>query len=269
LSRSDSTSHRNTGHAALRRDPIRLALIEPQILVREALIALLERAGGIAVVVAASDCGEILPTLQQSAIDLVLLTVESQLEDPEGTLERIVGGPAQRRRVLVLTSHTDPAFQVRMVELGAMGVVLKDQTGEVLRRAVTRVHDGEMWLDRSRLTLVMNDLTRAQRDLPDIDIVKVQSLSTREREVVALVADGLSNGRIAERLFISSVTVRNHLTSILSKLDLPDRFQLAVYVFRRGLVLCPPTPAMRRMSETMNGGPVRPGKRRGVRQSHG
>ena len=74
---------------------------------------------------------------------------------------------------------------------------------------------------------------------------------------VALVADGLTNKQIADRLFISHATARNHLTSILGKLNLPDRFQLAVYAFRRGLVLCPQTGARLRMSATMKGRPAR------------
>ena len=77
------------------------------------------------------------------------------------------------------------------------------------------------------------------------------SLTPRERQIVALVTEGLTNKDIAERLFISEATARNHLTSILDKLDLTDRFQLTVYAFRRGLVLCPQTPAMVRLAATM------------------
>ena len=77
------------------------------------------------------------------------------------------------------------------------------------------------------------------REPKDRELVKIESLTRREREIVALVTEGLRNKQIAERLFISEATVRNHLTSILDKLELGDRFDLAVYAFRRGMVSYP------------------------------
>jgi DNA-binding NarL/FixJ family response regulator len=143
-----------------------------------------------------------------------------------------------------------------MIESGAMGVFMKDQTGDVLGRAIRKVHAGELWLDRTRTANVVSRLTGGRRD-EEFESAKVQSLTGREREIVALVADGLTNKRIAERLFISEATARNHLTSILGKLELTDRFQLAVYAYRRGLVLCPQTGAMLRMSATMKALPAK------------
>lgn len=81
--------------------------------------------------------------------------------------------------------------------------------------------------------------------------MKVESLTPRERQILMLVTEGLTNREIAERLFISEATARNHLTSILDKLDVTDRFQLTVYALRHGLVLCPQTPAMLRMAAKM------------------
>lgn len=235
---------------------ITVALVEPQILIREALRLLLNADGGIKVVADASSPGEILPALRTGRVHVVLMSVESGGEDPFGPLGELTSLLSEHRRALVLTADADPGMHLQLIELGAMGVFMKDQSSDVLGKAIRKVHAGELWLDRTRTANIINRLTGGRRD-EHFEAAKVQSLTAREREVVALVADGLTNKQIAERLFISEATARNHLTSILAKLELPDRFQLAVYAFRRGLVLCPQTSAMLRMSATMKGRPVK------------
>jgi DNA-binding NarL/FixJ family response regulator len=140
-------------------------------------------------------------------------------------------------RVIVLTAATDLAVHTRAVELGAMGVLSCDETGAVLLKAIQKVHAGELWLDRARTAGIVTQLARGAHKDPDT--VKIESLTTRQREIVTLVAEGLTNRQLAERLFISEATVRNHITAILDKLELRDRFQLAVYAFRQGLVTYP------------------------------
>jgi len=118
-----------------------------------------------------------------------------------------------------------------------MGVLSCDETGAVLLKAIQKVHAGELWLDRARTAGIVTQLARGAHKDPDT--VKIESLTTRQREIVTLVAEGLTNRQLAERLFISEATVRNHITAILDKLELRDRFQLAVYAFRQGLVTYP------------------------------
>jgi len=84
------------------------------------------------------------------------------------------------------------------------------------------------------------------RQEEDNEVAKMATLTSREHEIIALVGEGLKNGAIAQRLFVSEATVRNHLTSILSKLGLSDRFELAVYAFRQGLVQYPEAQDRRR-----------------------
>ncbi|MBP7571319.1 MAG: response regulator transcription factor [Acidobacteria bacterium] len=143
-------------------------------------------------------------------------------------------------RILVFTSSGDARVCTRAIELGASGVVSKDASASVVVRAVLKVHAGELWLDRAKTAAV---LSRAIRRRHDPETLKIASLTKREREIVALVGEGLRNSAIAERLFISEATVRNHLTSILGKLELADRFDLAVYAFRHELI--PPPEAVR------------------------
>lgn len=135
-------------------------------------------------------------------------------------------------RILVVTSTLDTRLHARAMENGASGVMSKDHPVALLRRAVEKVAAGEVWLERGKTATLLRHVMRRARD-PEAE--KINALTKREREVVSLVGEGLKNSAIASRLFISEATVRNHLTSILGKLGLSDRFELAVYAFRHEL----------------------------------
>jgi DNA-binding NarL/FixJ family response regulator len=236
-------------------DGITVALVEPQALIREALRLLLNADQGITVVAEAPSLEAMAESLRDLPVHVVLMSVEPGGDDPLGPLGELTS-LLPEGRTLVLTGDGDPGLHLQMIEFGAMGVFMKDQTGDALGKAIRKVHAGELWLDRTRTASVITLLTGGRQD-EQVEAAKVQSLTAREREVVALVADGMTNRQIAERLFISEATARNHLTSILAKLDVSDRFQLAVYALRRGLVLCPQTGAMLRMAATMKARPAR------------
>ena len=122
------------------------------------------------------------------------------------------------------------------MHLGAVGVVLKEKAPEVLIKAIEKVHEGEIWLDRAMVANVFSAASRF-RDTRKNDPGGSQdrTLTEREREVIALVGEGLRNKQIADRLFISEGTVRNHLTTIFSKLEVSDRFELLIYSYRHSL----------------------------------
>jgi DNA-binding NarL/FixJ family response regulator len=229
-------------------NPIRVGLIESHHLLRDALRTLLDASGTI-VIVGESSGVDMLEMVQAKRPDTVLLVMEGNVEREFALLNQIPD-VADLAHVLVVTDEVDAGFHARAIELGARGVVMKDQPGHVLVKALMKVCAGEIWLDRARTAGVVNRLTRRRVD-EDPDIVKIESLTPRERQIVSLVTEGLTNKDIAERLFISEATARNHLTSILDKLDLADRFQLTVYAFGRGLVVCPQTPAMMRAAASM------------------
>jgi len=143
-------------------------------------------------------------------------------------------------RLLVLTETLDLEAHRRAVHMGAMGLVLKDRAAEVLIKAIEKVHDGEVWLDRSLMASVLSERSREERPQTlDLNASRIASLTGRELQVVELVCLGLKNKQIADRLFISESTVRNHLTSILAKLELSDRFELALYAYRQHLAAPP------------------------------
>ena len=144
---------------------------------------------------------------------------------------------ATNSRVLVLTGLRSTESQRRAIIAGAMGVVLKEHAAEVLIKAINKVHQGEVWLDRSLMGSVLDAITQA----PEVDpeTARIDSLTERERQVLALIAEGLKNKQIGERLFISETTVTHHLSSIFSKLEVSDRLELVIYAFSRNLVKVP------------------------------
>ena len=227
----------------------RVGLVERHQMIRDALRTLLDAAGTLAAVGDASDASDVMPMIEAFRPDAVLLCMDGPGEREVALLHQLPT-IAERTNALVLTNDPDIALHTHAIELGARGVVMKNQPGAILAKAVLKVCAGEVWLDRARMAGVLNRLTHREQD-DDPESMKIDSLTLRERQILVLVTEGLTNRDIAERLFISEATARNHLTSILDKLDLTDRFQLTVYAFRRGLVLCPQTPAMLRIAARM------------------
>jgi DNA-binding NarL/FixJ family response regulator len=142
-------------------------------------------------------------------------------------------------QVLVLTGVRDMDLHRQAIQLGAMGIVLKDHAAEILIEAIEKVMAGEMWLDRSMLVALLGTSARGDSDP---ERVKINMLTEREREIIALLAEGLRNKQIGERLYISEITVRHHLTSIFNKLAVSDRVELLIYAYRNGIVAAPTRP---------------------------
>jgi len=221
---------------------IRVVLAEPLRLIRDALCALLE-SQGMTVVGGLNDTPDLLLLIEQQQPHVMLITLDGWGDDDVALL-RNLPTVAERVPTLVLTAEFDNELHAHVIELGVMGCVVKTQPAELLVKAIRKVSAGELWLDRARTATILSHLARKRVRLDDDpDAMRIESLTRRERQIVALVTEGLKNSHIAERLSISEATVRNHMTSILDKLGVSDRFELAVYAFRRALVPCPQTPA--------------------------
>src|SRR4029434_2983091 len=147
---------------------------------------------------------------------------------------------APEARILVLTGVRDPEIHRQAIRHGAVGLVLKVKAVETLLQAITKVRAGEVWLESTMIARVLGDLTRPQPS-PQVsaEATKIARLTEREREAITLVGEGLRNKHIAERLYISEATVRHHLTAIFAKLDVSDRFELAIYAYHHGLAKPP------------------------------
>jgi DNA-binding NarL/FixJ family response regulator len=148
-----------------------------------------------------------------------------------------------KTRVIVLTASDDKNEFVQAMKLGTSGIVLKQTATELLIKSIRKVHAGEIWLDSHTTAAVIrqfvaNDETPAMQSLPPAPPTRERErspLSQREREIVALVAQGFKNKEMAEKMFISEQTVKNHLHNIFDKLGVSDRLELALYAIHNNL----------------------------------
>jgi|SRR6185295_349290 len=220
-------------------EPIRILLIDDHVIVRAGLRMLIENHDGLVVVGEAGTRVDGLALAEREQPDVVLLDLDMGAESGLDFMPQLLEA-APNARVVVLTGLRDGDAHRRAVHLGALGLVFKDKAAEVLIKAIEKVHSGEVWLDRSLTATVLSEMSHADdRRKADPEMEKISFLTEREREVVGLVCEGLKNKQIGDRLFISESTVRNHLTSILSKLDLSDRFELALFAYRHHLAKPP------------------------------
>jgi DNA-binding NarL/FixJ family response regulator len=211
-------------------DKVRLLIVAAHPVVRAGLRHTFQDREDLEIVGESTCASDAAAVAQVARPDVILVDPDS-----EEVGLRAVAALAQfaEGRILVVTASVDPKVHARAMELGALGVMSKHHPVDLLRRAVDKLGAGEVWLERGKTAAVLRHVMRRAQD-PEAE--KIAALTKREREIVALVGEGLKNAAIANRLFISEATVRNHLTSILSKLALSDRFELAVYAHRHELV---------------------------------
>jgi two-component system nitrate/nitrite response regulator NarL len=220
-------------------EAIRILIIDDHLIVRAGLRMLIGNHEGMTVVGEAGTRIDALAITANEQPDIILLDLDMGSESGLDFLRELLA-TAAKARVVILTGVRDPEVHRRAVHLGAMGLVFKEKAAEVLIKAIEKVHAGEVWLDRSLTASVLSEMSHADESkTPDPDAGKIASLTGREREILGLVCEGLKNKQIGDRLFISEATVRNHLTSILSKLELSDRFELALYSYRQHLAKPP------------------------------
>ena len=218
---------------------IRVMLVEDHVIMRMGLRLLIESDPTMKVIGETSDSAAALTLAQCEQPDVILLDLTLPGVNGIDLLPQLLA-TAKQARVLILTGDDDPAVHLSAIRLGAMGLVLKDKSPEVLVKAIKKVYGGEVWFDRALIANVLGERSRpGETKKIDPAAAKVSLLTDREREVVALMGEGLRNKQLADRLFISEGTVRRHLSSIFNKLDISDRHELMVYAYRYGLAKLP------------------------------
>jgi two-component system, NarL family, nitrate/nitrite response regulator NarL len=213
---------------------IKVLVVDDHPVVREGLKMLLGGAEDVAVVGEAATGSDAIAAANRAAPDVILLDLDLAGDDGLSYVAALQSSAANAR-VIVLTGVRDRARHEAALLAGARGLVVKDRPAEVLLKAVRKVHEGELWFDRAMLEAVVQRSIFGAR-ASDPETGKIASLTDREREVVALIGEGLRNEEIGRRLFISEKTVRNHLSTIFEKLGVSDRLELVVYAFRHGVV---------------------------------
>lgn len=212
-------------------DPISVLLVDDHSMVRMGLRAYFETLPDIEVVAEANSGEEAVEAAARYAPDVALMDLMMpRMDGVEAT--RQLKGASPRTQVIVLTSYHDDEHIFPAIRAGALSYLLKDVDPDDLADAVRKAHAGEAVLNPRVAARVVREM-RGERETAFNPFTE---LTDREMEVLRLIADGMSNGDIADELVISEKTVKSHVTNILSKLHLADRTQAAVYAWREGIV---------------------------------
>ncbi|MFA7321248.1 MAG: response regulator transcription factor [Dokdonella sp.] len=209
--------------------PIRIVIADDHDLVRQGIRGFLETHADLAIVGEAGDAATAVSLCGAQNPDVALV----DLVMPGGGIEatRAIRAASPMTAVVLLTSFEDVQQIVAAVQAGALSCLLKDVDADALADALRKAAQGEAVLHPRIAARLMDAMRRGVE--PGSDVLR--SLSQRERETLALVAEGLSNQMIAERLGIGEKTVKTHVSNVLGKLNVSDRTQAAVYAWRSGM----------------------------------
>ncbi|MEN6478871.1 MAG: response regulator transcription factor [Anaerolineales bacterium] len=211
---------------------IRVLLVDDQLVVREGLRAMLAPEPDIVVVGEASDGEEAITAAHDTQPDVILLDVRMPRMDGLEALKQIKA-VAPRSAVVMVTLYDNTDYLLRAVAQGAAGYVLKDSSRADLVEAVRLVADGGGLISPSLMPRLLREVSKL---LAHEQVASLPLLSAREVEVLTLVAEGLSNQEIGDRLYVGAATVKTHLQNIMLKLGVSDRTQAAVRGMRLGLI---------------------------------
>jgi two-component system, NarL family, nitrate/nitrite response regulator NarL len=216
---------------------IRVVIADDHPIVRDGLKKLLLLEDDIDVVGEASDGREVLEMLQDQEPDVLLLDLRMPNLDGLSVLQSM-HQTDKKAKVIVLTASEDKNEFVQAMKLGCSGIVLKQTATELIVKSIRKVNSGEIWLDSHTTAAVMRQFAAPGEIGGPMSNGKSRErspLSQREREIVQLVAQGYKNKEMAEKMFISEQTVKNHLHNIFDKLGVSDRLELALYAIHKGL----------------------------------
>jgi DNA-binding NarL/FixJ family response regulator len=209
---------------------MKVVICDDQAIVRDGLVMLLKLEKDIVVVGTATDGSEAVELVDKSQPDLVLMDLKMPVMNGVEATRRIKTNHTNIK-VLVLTTYDDDQWVFDAIRAGASGYLLKDTPRDELVTAIRGTFTGKSYVDPSVAGKLL-DMASSHQTQPTNIIT--EKLTEREIQILQLIAKGLSNTVIAERLFLSDGTVRNHVSSILAKLGVSDRTQAAVVAIQHG-----------------------------------
>lgn len=216
---------------------IKIIITDDQDIVREGLASLLQLREELDVIATARNGQEAFEKAKELEPDIVLMDIRMPVSNGvEGT--KLITSSLPGVKVLMLTTFKDSALIAEALEEGASGYLLKDMSADTIVKAVMTVHSGGMVLPPELTAQMLNEWKR-EKQLKGINEIEkpneLLDLTEREIEVLAELGYGLNNKEIAEKLFITEGTVKNHVSNIISKLAVRDRTQAAIYSVRYGV----------------------------------
>jgi DNA-binding NarL/FixJ family response regulator len=214
---------------------IRVLLADDQELVRAGFRALLDAQADISVVGEAGDGDEALQLARRHRPDIVLMDIRMPGTDGLAATRAVAADDRLAEvRIVILTTFELDEYVFEAIRAGASGFIVKHTKPAELLRAVRAVAAGDALLSPSVTRRLMGEFAARTREAPRPPAL--DTLTEREREVMALVAEGLTNDEIAERLFVSKLTAKTHVSRAMVKLGARDRIQLVVFAYESGLV---------------------------------
>jgi DNA-binding NarL/FixJ family response regulator len=216
---------------------IRVLLADDQALIRAGFRVLVDSADDLEVVGEAADGAQAVEMARQERADVVLMDIRMPGVDGLEATRRIASDENLAGvKVIILTTFESDEYVYQAIRAGASGFLVKDSEPADLIHAVRVVARGDALLSPSVTRRLITDVA-SRPERPRVDDSQLQGLTDREREVMCLVAGGLSNDEIAARLFVSPLTAKTHVSRILTKLGARDRAQLVVLAYESGLVI--------------------------------
>lgn len=211
---------------------IDIMIVDDQEIVREGLKMILSLDKEINILGEASNGEELIDLLEKVQSDVILMDVRMpKMDGVEAT--KIIKEKYENLKVIILTTFNEDEYIFKAIKNGADGYLLKDAGLKDIVKAIKSVHDGAMFLDPKvtmKVVKAFNSISNEKLDFKDKNKSELDELTSREKEVAKLVAQGKSNREISNILFLAEGTVKNYVTRILEKLDLSSRTELALFL---------------------------------------
>jgi DNA-binding NarL/FixJ family response regulator len=224
--------------------PIRVAIIDDQQLLRAGFKMVIDSQPDLEVVVEAGDGDTAWDELHDSDVDIVLMDIRMPGTDGLAVTAKLTEHWEKNRsesspKIIILTTFDIDEYALEAIRAGASGFLLKDAPPEEMLNAIRVVHSGDAVIAPSTTKRLLEHLITPQQvddRTPSPQAEKLAQLTDRERDVILLIARGMSNTEIAQELFVAEATVKTHVGRILHKLDARDRVQIVVTAYENGLV---------------------------------
>ncbi|MFH2039564.1 MAG: response regulator transcription factor [Chloroflexota bacterium] len=215
---------------------ITVAIVDDHPIVRAGMRTVLESSDDIVVVAEGGSGSEALQLVEKYVPDVLVLDIN--LPDKSGVdVTRQLQGQNSSTAILILTAHDNSQIIFELLENGAIGYVLKDEALETLANAIRAAASGKSWLSPTIASQVVKRAVSQQTNTGGdaLPLPTTENLTRRELEILCLLAEGLDNTAIAERLTVTKRTVQNHISNIYGKLGFTSRTEALLYAIRRGL----------------------------------